>query len=205
MARVLLLRHGQSTWNAESRWQGWADAPLSDEGVRQAAEMAARLASSDLRFDRIVSSDLSRSIDTAAVIAKALEHGEVGVEPDLRERDVGDWSGRTTEEIDIIWPGAVKAWRSGRLDRPPGGEHEPAFRARVVRAVERLAAEPCEAVLAITHGGVIRALQRHLGHEPVSTQNLAGRWFDLAPDNRLRAGDLEGLPEVPAETITTAL
>jgi broad specificity phosphatase PhoE len=205
MARVLLLRHGQSTWNAESRWQGWADAPLSDEGLRQAAEMAARLASSDLRFTRIVSSDLSRSIDTAAVIAKALELGEVGVEPALRERDVGDWSGRTTEEIDIIWPGAIKAWRSGRLDRPPGGEHEPAFRARVVRAVERLAAEPGEAVLAITHGGVIRALQRHLGHEPVSTQNLAGRWFDLAPDNRLRAGDLEGLPEVPTETITTAL
>ena len=158
-----------------------------------------------LRFARVVSSDLSRSVDSAAVIAQALELGEVAVEPDLRERDVGDWSGRTTEEIDIIWPGAIAAWRAGRLDRPPGGEHEPAFRARVVRVAERLAAEPGDPILAVTHGGVIRALQRHLGDDPVSTQNLAGRWFDLAPDNRLRAGELEGLPEVPEETITTAL
>ena len=205
MAHVLLLRHGQSTWNAESRWQGWADAPLSDEGLRQAAAMAAQLASSGPRFTRLVSSDLARSIDTAAVIARALDLGEVAVEPDLRERDVGDWSGRTTEEIEIIWPGAIAAWRAGRLDRPPGGEHEPAFRARVVRAVERLAAEPDGPVLAVTHGGVIRALERHLGGNPAGTQNLGGRWFDLAPDNRLRAGEPTGLPEVPAEPITTAL
>ena len=205
MARVLLLRHGQSTWNAESRWQGWADAPLSEEGLRQAEEMATRLAGSDVRFARVVSSDLSRSVDTAAVIAGVLGLGDVAVEPDLRERDVGDWSGRTTEEIDLIWPGAIKAWRSGRLDRPPGGEHEPAFRARVVRAVERLAAGAGEPVLAITHGGVIRALQRHLAIEPAGTQNLGGRWFDLGPDNRLQAGATEGLPEVPEETITSAL
>ncbi len=205
MPPVLLLRHGQSTWNAESRWQGWADAPLSDEGLRQAAEMAARLASAEVRFVGVVSSDLSRSIDTAAVMAQALELGDVAVEPDLRERDVGDWSGRTTEEIDIIWPGAIAAWREGRLDRPPGGELEPAFRARVVRVVERLAAGRDGPVLAITHGGVIRALQRHLGVEPASTQNLGGRWFDLAADKRLRAGEHEGLPEVPEETITAAL
>jgi len=205
MPPVLLLRHGQSTWNAESRWQGWADAPLSAEGLRQAADMAARLAPAEVRFARVVSSDLSRSIDTAAVMAQALALGEVAVEPDLRERDVGDWSGRTTEEIDIIWPGAIAAWRAGRLDRPPGGELEPAFRARVLRVVERLAAGPDGPVLAITHGGVIRALQRHLGVEPAATQNLGGRWFDLAADNRLRAGGHEGLPEVPAETITNAL
>lgn len=202
MARVLLLRHGQSTWNAESRWQGWADAPLSDEGLRQAEAMAAELVASDERFTRMVSSDLARSIDTAAAIAKALDIDEVAVEPDLRERDVGDWSGRTTEEIDIVWPGAIAAWRAGRLDRPPGGELEPAFRARVLRAVERLAAGPDGPILVITHGGVIRALQRHLGLEPAGTQNLAGRWFDLAADNRLRAGELHGLPDVPAETIT---
>lgn len=205
MARVLLLRHGQSTWNAECRWQGWADAPLSDEGLRQAEEMAIQLAASGEHFTRMVSSDLARSIDTAAAIAKALDLGEVAVAPDLRERDVGDWSGRTTEEIDIIWPGAIAAWRAGRLDRPPGGELEPAFRARVVRAVERLAAEAGGPILVITHGGVIRALQRHLGVEPTSTQNLAGRWFDLAADNRLRAGELHGLPDVAAGTITAAL
>ena len=205
MARVLLLRHGQSTWNAESRWQGWADAPLSDEGLTQARAMGQRLAAADDRFVRVVSSDLARSVDSARAVADALGLGEVGVEPDLRERDVGDWTGRNTEEIDIVWPGAIAAWRAGRLDRPPGGEHEPAFRARVVRAVERLAAEPDGPVLVITHGGVIRALERHLGGDPGSTRNLSGRWFDLAADNRLRAGDQIDLPTVPDETITTAL
>ena len=205
MAAVLLLRHGQSTWNAESRWQGWADAPLSDEGLAQAQAMGERLAAAEARFTQVVSSDLARSIDTARVVADTLGLGEVAVEPDLRERDVGDWSGRTTEEIDIIWPGAIAAWRAGRLDRPPGGEHEPAFRARVVRAVERLAAEPEGPILVITHGGVIRALARHLGGEPQSTNNLSGRWFELAADKRLRAGDQVDLPIVPDETITTAL
>lgn len=205
MARILLLRHGQSTWNAESRWQGWADAPLSDEGLAQAETMGARLAASADRFSRLVSSDLARSIDSARAIADVLGIADVAVEPDLRERDVGDWSGRTTEEIDIIWPGAIAAWRAGRLDRPPGGELEPAFRARVVRAVERLAGEPDGPILVITHGGVIRSLERHLGQDPQSTRNLSGRWFDLAPDNRLRAGDRDDLPNVAEEPITTAL
>lgn len=205
MAKVLLLRHGQSTWNAESRWQGWADAPLSSDGLAQAKAMADQLAASGARFSRVVSSDLSRSTDTAGALAEALGLGEVTVEPDLRERDVGDWSGRTTEEIEIIWPGAIAAWRAGRLDRPPGGEAEPAFRARIVRAAERLAAEPEGPLLVVTHGGVIRAMERHLGGEPESTRNLSGRWFDLAPDNRLRAGESVSLASVPDETITTAL
>lgn len=205
MARLLLLRHGQSTWNAESRWQGWADAPLSDAGLAQAGAMGSRLRAADERFTQVVSSDLARSADTARVVADALALREVRVEPDLRERDVGDWSGRTTEEIDIIWPGAIAAWRAGRLDRPPGGEHEPTFRGRVVRAVERLAAEPGGPVVVITHGGVIRTLERHLGGEPPSTKNLSGRWFDLGPDNRLRGGDRVDLPDVADETITSAL
>lgn len=205
MAGVLLLRHGQSTWNAEARWQGWADAPLSDVGLAQAREMAARLAASTVRFTRVVSSDLSRSIDTAEAVAEALGLGEVSVEPDLRERDVGDWSGRTTDEIDIIWPGAIAAWRAGRLDRPPGGEHEPAFRGRVVRVVERLAAEEGGPLLVVTHGGVIRALERYLGGEPGGVDNLSGRWFGLGADNRLRGGDPAGLASATHEAITSAL
>jgi len=205
VARLLLLRHGQSTWNAESRWQGWADAPLSDEGLAQARAMAAKLAAGGQRFVRAVSSDLSRSADTAGAMAEALGLGAVAVEPDLRERDVGDWSGRTTEEIDIIWPGAIAAWRAGRLDRPPGGEPEPAFRARVVRVVERLAAEADGPVLVVTHGGVIRSLERHLGRDPQPTNNLSGRWYSLGADNRLRAGESADLPAVPDETITSAL
>lgn len=205
MARVLVLRHGQSTWNAESRWQGWADAPLSEAGWSQASAMATQLAAGTDRFTKVVSSDLSRAVDTARVVAETLQLGEVAIDTSFRERDVGDWCGRTTEEIDLIWPGAIAAWRSGRLDRPPGGEHEPEFRARVVRAVERLAAEDDGPVLVITHGGVIRSLVRQLGGEPPSTNNLSGWWFEMGDDGRLRAGGAVSLASVPDETITSAL
>lgn len=204
MARLLLLRHAQSTWNAEGRWQGWADAPLSGEGESQAREMASRLAASGIGLAGAVSSDLARSISTARIVADLLGLGAPVVEPGLRERDVGDWSGRTTEEIELIWPGAIEAWRAGRLERPPGGEHEPSFVGRVVAAVERLAARPGGPLLVITHGGVIRALQRHLGDTPGSTANLAGRWI-AAGDRGLSLGEVVALEVVPEETITTAL
>ncbi|MFP5376001.1 MAG: histidine phosphatase family protein [Acidimicrobiia bacterium] len=204
MARLLLLRHGRSTWNAEGRWQGWADAPLAPEGEEQARALGAMLAGAGVAFAGAVSSDLARSAATAAIVAAALGLGEVEVEPDLRERDVGDWTGRTTEEIGLIWPGAVDAWRAGRLDRPPGGEHEPSFRARVVGAVERLAARPGGPLLVVTHGGVIRAVERHLGGDPRSTANLSGRWAEVV-DGALAAGEAVALPVAEEETVTTAL
>lgn len=204
MARLLLLRHGLSTWNAESRWQGWADAPLSDVGREQSRAMAAWLGDLGLGFSGAVSSDLARSMETARLVSGLLDLGDVVVEPALRERDVGDWSGRTTDEIEDLWPGALAAWRAGRLDRPPGGEHEPGFRNRVVRAVERLADGPGGPLLVITHGGVIRALERHLGADPRSTPNLSGRWVERG-EQGLRPGDVMAFSAVEEETITTAL
>ena len=204
MARLLLIRHARSTWNAEGRWQGWADAPLSTSGEGQARALGEMLARSGESFAGAVSSDLSRSVDTARIVAGVLGIAEVAVEPALRERDVGDWSGRTTEEIELIWPGAIGAWRAGRLDRPPGGEHEPSFRGRVVGAVERLAARPEGPLLVVTHGGVIRAVERHLGSDPRSTANLSGRWVE-AVDGVLTAGAVVTFPVDEEETITTAL
>lgn len=204
MGRLLLIRHARSTWNAEGRWQGWADAPLHPGGEAQARALAAVLAATGETFAAAVSSDLERSAATARIVAGMLGLGEVEVEPDLRERDVGDWSGRTTEEIELIWPGAIDAWRAGRLDRPPGGEHEGSFRARVVGAVERLAARPGGPLLVVTHGGVIRAVERHLGGDPRSTANLSGRWLG-AVGGVLTPGEVVSLPVDGEETITTAL
>ena len=205
MARLLLLRHALSTWNAEGRWQGWADAPLSSAGEDQARAMGQMLATTGEVFAAVVSSDLARSEQTARIVAELLGIEELAIEPGLRERDVGDWSGRTTDEIELIWPGALDAWRAGRLDRPPGGEHEPAFRARVVDAVEGLARRPDGPVLVITHGGVIRAVERHLGNNARSTANLSGRWVEAAEDGTLVGGDVVALPLDQEETITTAL
>src|SRR5687768_13103713 len=94
MIRLLLVRHGESTWNAQSRWQGQADPPLSPLGERQAEEAAERLAQT-ASITEIWTSDLVRARRTAELIATQLGVPDVREEPRLRERDVGSWSGLT--------------------------------------------------------------------------------------------------------------
>lgn len=178
MARVLLLRHGQSTWNAESRWQGQADPPLSPEGERQAGAAALLLA--DLGIAAVVSSPQQRALQTAEVVAEALGLGPVEIDADLRERHVGDWSGLTRADIDARWPGALDDWRAGQLHRPPGGEHHDDMAGRVLAALARLAGRPEPVVLAVTHGGVIHLVERHFGVRGAGVGNLCGRWLEAA-------------------------
>ena len=101
MTRILLVRHGESEWNATRRWQGQADPPLTDLGRTQAAHAAAALGA----VDAIVTSDLQRASATAQVIADALGLDAPMIDPRLRERDAGEWSGLTREEIHDQWPG----------------------------------------------------------------------------------------------------
>src|SRR5687768_15169755 len=117
VGRVLLLRHGQSTWNAERRWQGSADPPLSPHGEEQARAAATQLGGFALSV--VVASGLQRARRTAELIADELVLGEVRIVDDLRERDVGEWSGRTTDEIEEMWPGDLAAWRAGELASIP--------------------------------------------------------------------------------------
>ncbi len=177
MARLLLVRHAQSAWNAESRWQGWADPPLSDLGEAQAAALASALGSVPVptEFQGVVSSDLERARRTAAVAAENLALA-VEVEPGLRERDVGAWSGLTTPEIERRWPRQLAAWRSGRLATPPEGESDATMAIRVMDALHRLLVRPEDSLLVVTHGGLIRLVERSLGLKPSSTPNLSGRW-----------------------------
>lgn len=191
MARLLLLRHGQSTWNAEGRWQGWADPPLSPTGEAQAVAAADRLAG--LGLTGVVSSDLLRARQTAAIVAERLDIEVLAVEPGLRERDIGDWSGLTTTEIEQGWPGALGAWRAGALERPPNGEAFEEIAARVMGVLERLA-DGDGSLLVVTHGGVIHLVQRHLGCETVRMGNVCGRWLEpgMAP------GELVLVDDAPA-------
>ena len=110
--RVLLVRHGQSEWNAEGRWQGQADPPLTDLGRLQAREAAGALGT----VDAVWASDLQRAVETATVIADQLGVGPVVVDPDLRERDAGEFSGLTRPEIAARFPGYLDDGR-GRLLR----------------------------------------------------------------------------------------
>lgn len=175
--RLLLLRHGLSTWNAEGRWQGWADPPLSEVGRAETVAAAHRLRTADVSFSAVVSSDLTRSRQTALILAAELGLGPVTVEPGLRELEAGEWTGRTRAEIECGWPGLLDAWRDGRLRHPPRGEDRDAFTARVIEAIGRVAAAGTGHVLVVTHGGVIRAVDLYLGAEPAGLGNLAGRWL----------------------------
>lgn len=178
MTRLFVLRHAQSEWNADGRWQGHADPPLSDAGRAQAAAAAARL-SGEVR--EAVSSDLLRAAQTADVIAEALGLGPVTLEPGLREIDVGEWTGLTRAEIEERWPGLLDEWRAGRLTSIPGGEDREAFRERIVASLGRLAGRaPDTPLLVVTHAGAIGVLERHLGvHPGVSVPQLCARWFEV--------------------------
>jgi broad specificity phosphatase PhoE len=186
---LLLLRHGQTTWNAERRWQGWAEAPLSELGRRQAVDAAAHLPG--FGFTRVVASDLGRARHTAEILAAELGlDGEVVVEPDLKERDVGAFSGRLTEDLILEFPDAFDP-ETRRARYVPGGEPDDAVWARVSAALVALVARfPDDRLLAVSHGGVIRTVERRLGVDPgMATPNLGGRWVTVSASGELAPGD----------------
>jgi probable phosphoglycerate mutase len=176
VTRLLCVRHAESVWNAEGRWQGRADPPLSDRGRKEALAAAARVGDT---VERVVSSDLLRAKETAEIIASALGTGGVTAVPDLGEVGVGEWSGLTRAEIDARWPGGIAGWRDGSY-APPGAEDRQEFLERVVRGLHAVAAAMSGPTLVVTHGGVIGWLERNLGVNPgVPLPRLSGRWFDV--------------------------
>ena len=193
---ILLLRHGQSTWNAEGRWQGQSDPPLSDLGRSQAEEAAGKLVAADLEVTAVVTSDLARARATGEVLARALGLAPPGQDRDLREYDVGDWEGLTRPEIEVGWPDQLAAWKEGRLLATPGGETRSDFLRRIMAALRRVAASDDlgETAVVVSHGGVIRAAEQVTGADrsPV-IGNLAGRWFVAGRDGNLRPGTTTNL------------
>ena len=180
MTRLLLVRHGQSTWNAAGRWQGQADPPLSPLGRLQAFHAARAVGAVDV----IVASDLERARDTALIISEAIGIGPVVVEPDLRERSAGEWSGLTREEIEAEWPGYLDARK-----RPPSWEDDASVLTRLTRALGRIEQEYQGAdVLVVTHGGVVYALEAEHGVEWARLANLEARQVHLS-DGRVTLGD----------------
>jgi broad specificity phosphatase PhoE len=153
---LILARHGETDWNRDGIWQGHGDPPLNELGRRQAAALSERLA--NVAIDALYSSDLRRALETAEIVAAA-RGIPVTAEPELREMDVGSWSGLTTDEIEQRFPGMTHH----------DGESREAFDARAVGVLHRIAeAHEGASVLAVTHGGVVRALQRQLFGEPLA-------------------------------------
>lgn len=154
MTEIILARHGETDWNRETRFQGHADPPLNDLGRQQAAELAEALAGEELAA--VYSSPLRRALETAQVIAA--EHGldAVPVEA-LREVDVGSWQGLTRDEIEQRFPEQFHRW----LDYGQGwedGETYEEMGKRAIAALKELAASnDGNRIVAMTHGGPIRA------------------------------------------------
>jgi broad specificity phosphatase PhoE len=199
--RLLLIRHGQSTWNADGRWQGQADPPLSLLGEQQAHDAARRLRTG--QFSRVVASDLQRARRTAEILAEALGLA-VEVDAGLREIDVGEWQGLTRAQIDERAPGALADWSQGRSESTPGGESRDHLTERARTVLLRVAGEIVagERVLLVSHGALIRNLDRALGLQPHAIGNLAGRWYEVDGDGSLAPAELVLLADPEDRTLS---
>jgi broad specificity phosphatase PhoE len=173
---LLIIRHGESEWNHERRWQGWLDSRLTGLGVEQARHRAAALAGDGFAPVSVHSSDLGRARQTAEIIADALSV-PVRLDGGFRERSGGDFEGCTAAEIDERWPGVRDAWRRGEISHPPGGEDDDMVLARFDAATARVIRSGVPAVI-VTHGGALRLIATRAG-VPVEAliPNLGGYWF----------------------------
>ena len=180
--RLVIVRHGESTWNAEERLQGQMDPPLSERGREQAHALAAAVDLSGFAPDRILCSDLTRARQTAELL---------GVKPARyderwREIDIGEWGGRTAAEIDAQG-GELTNWRGGpRTARD--GETWQAFAERMSAAADELIAAG-GSWLVVSHGGCVRAACAHItGADELrlgSPGNASTTTFELGDPPRL--------------------
>lgn len=164
--RLLLWRHGRTEWNATGRFQGQQDAPLDDEGRRQAARVAPHLVATGLEAHDtvVVTSDLSRAADTAAELT-ALLRVQLRQDSRLREHGMGSWEGLTRAEVADRYPEQYADWLAGRTVRGRGGESADAVADRAVAALQDLPAAGVAVV--VTHGGTAgRLVERLLGLGP---------------------------------------
>jgi len=194
---ILLVRHGQTTWNAAGRWQGHADPALSTLGLEQARVVAESLAEEGARgCSRLLASDLLRARATAETIAARLGL-RLEIDRRLRELDIGDWSGLTREEIARRDPDELACFESGEPTvRPGGGESRLEIRRRARELAEEwVARHGGERILVVTHLGMIRALLP--GTEPgnaevhrLFAEEVVGRSPERDRDRRNERGAL---------------
>ena len=171
---LLVVRHGQSTWNVDHRFTGQADPPLSTLGRQQADDLARRC--EGLGITAVVTSDLARAYETGAAVAERLGLPAPATLPDLRERWSETLTGLGRDEIEGRWPGQLAAWREARPITVPGS-HEPfdAFAERVTRGLVTASGHG-DRVLVVAHAGVFVVLGRIDGSgSATETANADGR------------------------------
>ncbi|HTO01772.1 MAG TPA: histidine phosphatase family protein [Microthrixaceae bacterium] len=170
MTRILLVRHGQSEWNADGRWQGQENPPLTALGRLQANRASNAVGA----VDAIYASPLDRAATTAMIIAESTGIGPVLIVDGLMERHAGEWQGLTHDQIEEQYPGYLAERR-----RPPHWEPDEDVEKRVIAALDSIADENHDGhVLAVAHAGVIYSAELAFGAEWERLANLAGRWLE---------------------------
>ncbi|WP_436925197.1 histidine phosphatase family protein [Halosimplex amylolyticum] len=199
---VLLVRHGETTWNRDGRIQGWADSSLTDRGREQARALGSHLAA-EYDLDRLVASDLQRTRETAALLDEAGVGPDPAFERAWRERDFGDWQGLTRAAIAERHPEYDPDGSLLAVASVPGGESLDAFEERVLDGWDRLVGEVADGgtVAVVTHGGPIRAVLA-----AVSGRDLAAVAPEFSPANcGLTAIRCETEPAVLRRDVTNHL
>jgi probable phosphoglycerate mutase len=156
---ILLVRHGETDWNRENRFQGHADPPLNEAGRAGARALAAELAAEPVLA--LYSSPLQRAIETARIVGQSLRV-DVVVEERLCEIDVGSWQGLTRDEVEARFPDDYQRWLVGEGGWNDGESSDDLAR-RVLAALADIAGRHDGLVLAVTHGGPIRTALRAAG------------------------------------------
>lgn len=180
MTRLILIRHGETDWNSEGRWQGQIDIPLNENGLEHARELAIELAREGIQA--IYSSDLLRAIQTADPLAKRAGI-PVNLDPRLREIHQGEWQGMRVEDIRVRYAERFQQRRANPLAiAPPGGETVLQVQERVYQSLDDiLLRHPDETVAIVAHGFVIAVLRLRLENHPLekvwSLIPPNGKWF----------------------------
>lgn len=164
----ILVRHGETDWNREGRYQGKLDIPLNANGREQAAKLAAGLAS--LKLDAAYASHLARAYATAQVVC-AKRGLEVVKEPGFAEINHGEWEGKLAAEVAEKWPQEVNAWRNWpHTVLMPGGERIADVQSRAVAALVKLARQhEGKTVLVAAHDATNKALLCWASEAPLSS------------------------------------
>lgn len=193
---LVIVRHGESTWNRAGRFSGWTDVPLTRRGRAQARAAARSLG--DLRFDRAFASDLGRAVETGKLILQGRGQATLPItrRPSLRERNYGDLQGMRHDAADAAYGAArVSRWRRFWTSRPPNGESLRDTSRRAVRTLtdEILpAVRAGEHVLVSIHGNTARALVKELDGlsatqvRELTIANGVPLVYRLGDDGRLR-------------------
>jgi broad specificity phosphatase PhoE len=192
VSTLLLVRHAETDWNRDRRWQGHSDPPLNATGRRQARELAERLERGGLRA--IYSSDSERARQTAEIVGSRLGLA-VKTDPRLREVSFGEWEGLTRRQIKQRHADDFARWEAAERPLPPGIEPDEAMAERVLAALREVAAaNPDGRVLVVTSGGPIRAVEAHLrGIEQISARRLLGTVSNCGlVELAIRDGNLSG-------------